>query len=112
MQRVKSPVQRVTTPENRVTPFSYQKQKFRLSNRRPRRHCRPDAKKRKSTNQARPLAMPPAKSTYDLPSDAPSPVITDGSALRDGALPSSEATLRSLSKAKDNRFLPVYQFAA
>ncbi len=32
-------------------------------------------------------------------------------AMRDSAIPSREASLRSLSAAKDNRFLPIYQFA-
>ena len=32
-------------------------------------------------------------------------------AMRDSAIHPCEATLRSLSAAKDNRFLPVYQFA-
>ena len=33
-------------------------------------------------------------------------------AMRDSAIHSREASLRSLSKAKDNRYLPIYQFAA
>ena len=79
MQCAKTPVQRVTTPEDRVTPFFTQNRSSAFPAAAPAANVAPDAKKRKSKNQARPLAMPPSKFTYDLPPDAPSAILREDS---------------------------------